>query len=126
MGRGGLTPEETGFLDLLGLRVRRARAALGVSRRELAQRSGVSERYLAELESGRGNISILLLKRLATALGADLQDLLVPAVDLGRRGRLALLGLESATRRDCANALGELLGVPVFHLDVVATATIGG
>lgn len=126
MGRGGITPEEAGLLDQLGLRVRRARAALGLSRRALEQRSGVSERYLAQLESGRGNISILLLNRIALALGADLAELLAPPVDLARRGRLALLGLDPAARRDCAIALGERLRVPVFHVDVAATALNGG
>lgn len=126
MGRGGITPEESGLLDLLGLRVRRARAALGLSRRALEARAGVSERYLAQLEAGRGNISILLLSRIAVALGADLADLLAPPVDLARRGRIALLGLDPAARHECAIALGERLGVPVFHLDVAATALNGG
>ncbi len=63
--------EELEFLARLGQRVRETRAAAGVNRKQLAQRSGLSERYLAQLEGGEGNISILLIRRVATALGTD-------------------------------------------------------
>ena len=56
------------FLRALGERVRDARARRGMTRRILARDSGVSERYLALLESGHGNVSVLLLQRIATAL----------------------------------------------------------
>ena len=56
------------LLRSVGERVRSARARMGLSRRELAERSGVSQRYLAQLESGQGNISIGLLLRVADAL----------------------------------------------------------
>ena len=53
------------FLRLLGERVREARARRGMTRRILARDSGVSERYLAQLESGQGNVSVLLLQQIA-------------------------------------------------------------
>jgi len=56
------------FLKLLGERVREARARRGMTRKILARDSGVSERYLAQLETGHGNISILLLRDIARAL----------------------------------------------------------
>ena len=56
------------FLVSVGDRVRNARARMGISRRVLSERSGVSQRYLAQLESGQGNISIGLLMRIAEAL----------------------------------------------------------
>jgi XRE family transcriptional regulator, aerobic/anaerobic benzoate catabolism transcriptional regulator len=56
------------LLASVGDRVRSARARMGLSRRVLAERSGVSQRYLAQLESGQGNISIGLLLRVADAL----------------------------------------------------------
>jgi XRE family aerobic/anaerobic benzoate catabolism transcriptional regulator len=56
------------LLSSVGERVRSARARMGLSRRLLAERSGVSQRYLAQLESGQGNISIALLLRVADAL----------------------------------------------------------
>jgi XRE family transcriptional regulator, aerobic/anaerobic benzoate catabolism transcriptional regulator len=65
------------FLGLLAERVKQTRARHGLTRRMLAQRSGVSERYLAEIESGQGNISVLVLQRLATALSVQLGELLV-------------------------------------------------
>jgi len=56
------------LLSVVGDRVRNARARKGISRRILSETSGVSQRYLAQLESGTGNISIALLLRIATAL----------------------------------------------------------
>jgi len=52
----------------VGERVRKARERKGIPRRVLSEISGVSPRYLAQLESGAGNISIGLLKRVALAL----------------------------------------------------------
>jgi len=56
------------FLEGLGLRVRAARAERGMTRKILSRDSGVSERYLAQLEAGRGNVSVLVLKRIAEAM----------------------------------------------------------
>jgi XRE family aerobic/anaerobic benzoate catabolism transcriptional regulator len=67
--------EETTFLTALGERVRDARARRGMSRKGLAQDSGVSERYLAQLESGEGNASVLLLRQIAGALNLPLTEL---------------------------------------------------
>src|SRR5205807_2875334 len=69
---------ETGFLEQLGQRVRTMRALRGMSRKVLAKVSGISERYIAQLESGKGNVSIVLLRRVSNALGAHLEDL-IPA-----------------------------------------------
>jgi XRE family transcriptional regulator, aerobic/anaerobic benzoate catabolism transcriptional regulator len=63
------------FLSELGQRVRKVRALRGMSRKALAAASGVSERYLAQLESGEGNVSIILLRRVARATGAPIEDL---------------------------------------------------
>lgn len=52
----------------VGNRVRKEREAKGIPRRQLSEISGVSQRYLAQLEAGEGNISISLLKRVADAL----------------------------------------------------------
>ena len=64
------------FLQELGERVRAARARGGMTRKDLASESGVSERYLAHLESGQGNISVLLLQKVAAALNLPLGQLL--------------------------------------------------
>jgi XRE family aerobic/anaerobic benzoate catabolism transcriptional regulator len=67
---------ESGFLEQLGQRVRNMRALHGMSRKVLAKVSGISERYIAQLESGKGNVSIVLLRRLSHAMGAHLEDLI--------------------------------------------------
>jgi XRE family transcriptional regulator, aerobic/anaerobic benzoate catabolism transcriptional regulator len=64
------------YLAALGERVREARARRGISRKLLAADSGVSERYLAQLEAGQGNVSILLLRQIAIALDLPLAELL--------------------------------------------------
>lgn len=56
------------FLEMVGERVRAARSRRNISRKTLSVMSGVSQRYLAQLESGTGNISIVLLRRVAEAL----------------------------------------------------------
>ncbi len=56
------------FLLQLGERVRTTRALREMSRRELARQSGVSERYIAQIEAGRGNVSIVLLLRIVQAI----------------------------------------------------------
>jgi XRE family aerobic/anaerobic benzoate catabolism transcriptional regulator len=65
------------FLQELGERVRSARARGGMTRKDLAAESGVSERYLAHLEGGQGNISVLLLQKVGSALNLPLADLLI-------------------------------------------------
>jgi XRE family aerobic/anaerobic benzoate catabolism transcriptional regulator len=74
------------FLRRLGDLVKEERARRGMTRKVLARDSGVSERYLAQLESGQGNISILLLRELARALDIPLEALVregpEPSVDL--------------------------------------------
>src|SRR6201747_1550384 len=69
---------ETGFLEQLGQRVRTMRGLAGMSRKVLAKVSGISERYIAQLESGKGNVSIVLLRRVSNAMAAHLEDL-IPA-----------------------------------------------
>jgi XRE family transcriptional regulator, aerobic/anaerobic benzoate catabolism transcriptional regulator len=63
------------YLARLGERVREERARRGMTRKILARDAGLSERYLAELEAGRGNISIALLRRVALALNQPLSRL---------------------------------------------------
>ena len=62
-------------LERLAERVRTVRSGRGMSRRVLAHHAQVSERYLAQLEAGKGNISIMLLWRIAHALGVPLTEL---------------------------------------------------
>lgn len=64
------------FLSLVGQRIRSHRTSSRMSRKRLAEVSGVSERYLAQLEAGQGNMSIALLRKVTTAIGLPLDVLL--------------------------------------------------
>jgi XRE family transcriptional regulator, aerobic/anaerobic benzoate catabolism transcriptional regulator len=68
--------EESAYLRLLGESIRSARARRGMTRKMLATQSGVSERFLAQLESGTGNASILILRQIARALDLPLDTML--------------------------------------------------
>lgn len=66
------------FLRSLGQRVRELRNRRGMTRKMAAREADVSERHLAQLESGEGNVSIVLLRRIATSLGVSLAELFAP------------------------------------------------
>jgi len=61
-------PDAAAFLAAIGREVRRNRAKRGMTRRQLAQASATSERYLAQIESGAGNPSVSVLRAIAQAL----------------------------------------------------------
>jgi XRE family aerobic/anaerobic benzoate catabolism transcriptional regulator len=69
------TRDEKAFLVSLGQKLRRLRALRGMTRKSLARDSGLSERYIAQIETGQGNISVLLLRQLAKALDVPPTDL---------------------------------------------------
>jgi len=64
------------FLQVVGQRVRQQRARKSMSRKRLAEVSTVSERYLAQLESGQGNMSIALLRKVTSAIGISMGALM--------------------------------------------------
>jgi XRE family aerobic/anaerobic benzoate catabolism transcriptional regulator len=74
------------YLHRLGERVRTLRNQRGMTRKALAAHAKVSERYLAQLEVGKGNCSIVLLRRIARAIGLPVTQLVYegaePALDL--------------------------------------------
>jgi XRE family aerobic/anaerobic benzoate catabolism transcriptional regulator len=69
------------FLLFLGKRVRHLRSLRGMTRKTVARESDVSERHLAQLEAGEGNVSIVLLRRIAAALHVSLVELFAPEVE---------------------------------------------
>ena len=69
------------FLLFLGKRVRELRNLRGMTRKMVARESDVSERHLAQLEAGEGNVSIVLLRRIAVALNVSLFELFAPEVE---------------------------------------------
>src|SRR5271156_6246583 len=62
------------FLLFVGNKVREARSRRGMTRKMLAHEAEVSERHLAQLELGEGNVSIILLRRITSALNIPLSD----------------------------------------------------
>lgn len=100
---------ESQFLEQLGQRVRTMRALRGMSRKVLAKVSGISERYIAQLESGKGNVSIVLLRRVSDAMGAHLEDLL-PSADPTPDWQMFRDLLRKATPAQIAQAKDVLAG----------------
>ena len=74
-------PPAPDYLTRLGERVRRLRNQRGMSRKALAPHADISERYLAQLESGQGNCSIVLLRRISHAIGVEVSQLVSEAPD---------------------------------------------
>jgi XRE family transcriptional regulator, aerobic/anaerobic benzoate catabolism transcriptional regulator len=99
---------ETSFLEQLGQRVRTMRALRGMSRKVLAKVSGISERYIAQLESGKGNVSIVLLRRVSNAMGAHLEDL-IPSAEAAADWAVLRDLLRKATPQQIAQAK-DILG----------------
>ncbi len=73
--------ETDAYLRRLGERVRVLRNQRGMTRKALAQHAKVSERYLAQLEAGLGNGSIILLRRIARAIGLPVTQLVQEGAD---------------------------------------------
>ena len=105
------------FLALLGERVRAWRDSRRITRKTLALSSGVSERYLAQLESGHGNMSILLLRQLALAMQVPVEELVRETSAVPRHGRIALVGLRGAGKSSLGARLAAELSVPFIELD---------
>jgi XRE family transcriptional regulator, aerobic/anaerobic benzoate catabolism transcriptional regulator len=105
---------ETGFLEQLGQRVRTMRALRGMSRKVLAKVSGISERYIAQLESGKGNVSIVLLRRVSHAMGAHLEDL-IPTAEPSPDWAVIRDLLRKATPSQIAQAKDVLAGHGASH-----------
>ena len=74
--RGGEREERDPFLTAMGERVRLLRARRGMTRKTLATETGLSERHLANLESGVGNASVLVLRQIAATLNCPLAEVI--------------------------------------------------
>ena len=107
--------QEHAYLARLGERVRAWRGEQGMTRKQLAAASGVSERYLAQLEAGQGNMSVLLLRKVARAMGVGVERLV--REDDGQQKPVALLGLRGAGKSTLGARLAEALRVPFVELD---------
>src|SRR2546423_5353251 len=128
---------ERDYLAVLGERVREARAKRGTSRKLLARDSGVSERYLAQLEGGQGNVSILLLRQIAAALNVPPAELLAEDPDeaveltlttqfLKRLPRHTLAAVRSRLVRDYGSARDERMKrIALIGLRGAGKSTLG-
>lgn len=132
-------------LERIGARVRAGRARRGMTRRMLAGDSGVSERYIAQLEAGTGNPSVAVLLEIARAMTLDIADLVIEDATLvrligrldddardearallterfgepatiDRRRRVALVGLRGAGKSTLGKRLADASSVPFVEL----------
>lgn len=114
----------TKLLQGLGAAVRSRRSELGLTMRALAKKAGVSERFLAQLEAGEGNISVARLEDVAEALVTTGADLLARAssrdpAETDPRNVIALVGLRGAGKSSIGAALAKKLGVRFVELDEI-------
>ena len=102
----------------IGGHVRALRRARGLPRRVLSEISGVSERYLAQLESGNGNVTVGILHRLSLVFGCAVEDLVAggarPNTEKGHR--LALLGVRGGGKTTLGAAISAARGVPFIEM----------
>ncbi len=113
-------------LEPLGSAVRRARQAEGLTLKGLAERSGLSARFLSDLELGKGNISIGRLMQVGRALNTRLSDLVAPLDSEAEAPPvLALVGLRGAGKTTVGKAVAQALGFDFVELDEAVEAAAG-
>jgi XRE family aerobic/anaerobic benzoate catabolism transcriptional regulator len=112
------------LLETVGARVRALRERHGLSRRELSARCGVSERFLAQLESGHGNISLARFAEVATALESTPAELLAD-VTPRHASRVALLGVRGAGKSTVGAKLAKKLRAQFVEVDKQIEAVAG-
>jgi len=108
--RSGIAPvSNDGFLLFLGKRVRELRNRRGLTRKMMAREAHVSERHLAQLEAGEGNISIVLLRRIAAALHVSLAELFAAEAETRHEKLLIQRFLERLPAHRVEDAMSRLM-----------------
>jgi XRE family aerobic/anaerobic benzoate catabolism transcriptional regulator len=119
------------LLRTLGSTVRARRTEKSLTLRELGEAAGVSQRFLVQLETGEGNISVARLEDVAEALGTTAAQLLTaageqPSVERSRRlPVVALLGLRGAGKSSVGARVARRLRVPFVELDALVAREAG-
>jgi XRE family aerobic/anaerobic benzoate catabolism transcriptional regulator len=124
----------TSLLHALGAAVRARREGSRITRRALATVARVSERFLAQVELGEGNVSVARLDAIARSLGASAAELLAEAERASTHGEeakgrgpgvVALLGLRGAGKSTIGTHLAKRLGVAFVELDQLIASAAG-
>ncbi len=105
------------LLETLGQRARDLRQARGLTLRALAETSGLSTRFLMDVESGRANISVRRLAHLADALQTTAAELVATPAHRPQIRPIALLGLRGAGKTSIGKRLARRMHVPFVELD---------
>ena len=111
----------------IGGHVRTRRQARGMSRRMLSKNSGVSERYLAQLETGNGNVTVGILHRLSLVFGCSVEDLIGGGTkpNLEKSHRLALLGVRGGGKTTLGKTVSGKHGIPFIEISNQVKAVSG-
>lgn len=97
------------LLTFLGKRVRELRSRRRMTRRQMSQEADVSERHLAQLESGEGNISVVLLQRVAAALHVPIANLFAPQTEEAAEKKLIQRFLERLPENRLEDVVSRLM-----------------
>ena len=115
------------LLATLARAVRTRRQALGMTVRELSELSGLSQRFLVQLEHGEANVSVARLADLADALGTTVVELLSDTTTSSAppKSIIALIGLRGAGKSTLGAKLAERLRIPFVELDSLVEEAAG-
>src|SRR5260370_4975235 len=102
------------LLGHLARRVRILRAQRGMTRKQLAEQSGVSVPYLARVEGGEGNVSVALLHKLSVALNVPMQDFLSDAAAQNADLTMLVQFLKQQSPATLARLRQQLISTPGF------------
>ncbi len=150
-----MTPTPVSLPRRIGSRIRLRRQELGLSVRALAELSGLSARFLSDVETGKANIAVSRLAAIASALGLSLSALVEPSrggprqaidrllegcsdqdlarvldlIELTLRRRrprvVALMGIRGAGKSTVGEGLAAELELPFVELDQRIEAQAG-
>ena len=104
------------LLHILGQRIRKQRKKRLLTQSDLAQKSGVSLRFVAQLESGKGNVSVQKLADICLVLDISLSNIF-RGIGTGHAKILSLVGMKGAGKTTLGQILSEKLNIHFIELD---------